>query len=392
MLREFFLGGGSRQRCWAVGGLVAIVAHALLRAWVKYLMNDWMSRFYDVGGSASDVDSDDEQGLREGSSLITKLLVEFSFLCLPSVVIHPVFKWLTNRWVLSWRTALIRAYLSKWNQRDSNVDNAAQRIHEDTQRFARGLQTCCVVLLDSVLTIVVFAPILVNLGAEVQPSKLPGSWMLLMCAGVACAGVLVSVVLGWSLVALEIENQKAEANLRKQLVLEEERVQPGAGARRTDTADASVEYIDAAALDAIDYANVQRTQRLSLNHVFQPVVSAIIFNYRRLYYKFAVFSLWLGAYEQFVVILPYVITGPLLFATDRRITLGKVTQVSHAFGNVFDALNILSDRWIEVTDWVSVTRRLREFEESIGCRTGTRSSLIPATELASSSTLHVDRC
>lgn len=368
------------------------MAHSLLRAWVKYLMNDWMSRFYDVGGSASDVDSDDEQGLREGSALITKLLVEFSFLCLPSVVIHPVFKWLTNRWVLSWRIALIQAYLSKWNQRHSSVENAAQRIHEDTQRFARGLQTCCVVLLDSVLTIGVFAPILVELGSQVQPSKLPGSWMLLMCAGVALAGVLVSVVLGWSLVALEVENQKAEADLRKQLVLEEERVEPRASARHTDTADASAEYVDADTLDAIDTATIQRTRRLDLNQVFQTVISAIIFNYRRLYYKFAVFSLWLGAYEQFVVILPYVITGPLLFATDHRITLGKVTQVSHAFGNVFDALNILSDRWIDVTDWVSVMRRLREFEASVGCCTGTRSSLIPATELASSSALHVERC
>jgi peptide/bleomycin uptake transporter len=272
------------------------------------------------------------------------------------------------------------------------VENAAQRIHEDTQRFARGLQTCCVVLLDSVLTIVVFAPILVNLGSEVQPSKMPGSWMLLMCAGVAFAGVLVSVVLGWSLVALEVENQKAEADLRKQLVLEEERVQPATDTRRTDTTHPSTEYVDADTLDALDAATFQRTRRLDLNQVFQSVVLAIIFNYRRLYYKFAVFSLWLGAYEQFVVILPYVITGPLLFATDHRITLGKVTQVSHAFGNVFDALNILSDRWIDVTDWVSVMRRLREFEASVGCRTTTRSSLIPATELASSSTLHVNRC
>ena len=355
-------------------------------------MNDWMGRFYDVGGSAGEVGSGDESELQEGSQRIMGLLVEFSFLCLPSVLIHPLFRWLTNRWVLSWRIALIRSYLSRWNQTHANVENVAQRIHEDTQRFARGIHTCCVVLLDSILTVGVFSPILIKLGSQVQPLPLPGSWMLLTCIAVAFVGLWVSVVLGWSLIALEVKNQNVEADLRKKLVLNEERALIGVPVQHAATAETSTVYVDAEALDVVDVLEKQQGTRVDLSHTFSSVISAIIFNYRRLYYSFAVFSLWLGAYEQFVVILPYVITGPLLFASDRRITLGKVTQVSHAFGNVFDALNILSDRWIDVTDWVSVVRRLREFEGAVGSCTAACSSLLPSTELASSSALYIERC
>lgn len=83
---------------------------------------------------------------------------------------------------------------------------------------------------------------------------------------------------------------------------------------------------------------------------FAQVLRALRFNYRRLYNSFAVFSLWLGCYEQTVSILPYALTAPLLFCTDpqRRISLGKVTQVSNAFANVFSSLNILSDNWVAV--------------------------------------------
>ena len=118
-------------------------------------------------------------------------------------------------------------------------------------------------------------------------------------------------------------------------------------------------------------ARVQRARTTPATHMiashFHSVLRALRENYSRLYRRFAFFSLWLGSYEQTVAILPYLITAPLLFSTDwdRRITLGKVTQLANAFGHVFDALNILSDRWVDVTDWLSVLRRLREWERHL---------------------------
>jgi ABC-type long-subunit fatty acid transport system fused permease/ATPase subunit len=93
-------------------------------------------------------------------------------------------------------------------------------------------------------------------------------------------------------------------------------------------------------------------------------------NYRKLYRSFAALSTWLSAYEQIAVILPYALVAPRLFAADpaQRFTLGKLVKVSNAFGRVFDSLNVVSDRWLEINEWRSCLRRLREFEREVGGR------------------------
>lgn len=387
MLVEFFCPTTRLGKAWPWCGCVAIVVHSLLRAYIKYLMNDWMGRFYDVGGSANEVGSGETELLEDGAKRITSLLVEFGILCLPGVVVHPVFKLLTNRWILSWRVALVNAYLLRWGVVSGRIENGAQRIHEDTQRFARGLQTCMITVLDSVLTLLVFSPVLIELGSELQPVPLPSAWLVLLCVLVAFLGLIVSLFLGWSLVALEVENQKVEANLRKDLVLYEDSKERGE-TQRYDCVDE-----DNGVYNHTTASFQQRPGDVNLVYVLSAVVNDLTYNYKLLYNRFAVFSLWLGAYEQLVVLLPYMIAGPLLFSQTNRITLGKVTQVSHAFGNVFDALNILSDRWVEVTDWLSVMRRLREFESLLYVRTSARSALVQNLELSTSSTTQsTDRC
>ena len=366
MLREFFCNSNLGVRVWAWSGLVLIVGHAFLRAYVKKLMNDWMGRFYDVGGSASEVSSGDIESLEQGQRHVTELLLEFGVLCIPSVLVHPAFKLVTNRWVLSWRLSLIDSYVDRWDPSSVVIENAAQRVHEDTQRFARGLQTCAVVLLDSVLTVVVFAPILVELGAEIKPIEMPNCWILLVCIGVAFVGIVFSVLLGWSLIELEVNNQRVEAEVRKELVLREE----NPATMEVPPIERTFAFIDIHTKD--------------FSKQFKRTVMDLKSNYVKLYYQFACFSVWLGSYEQTVILLPYMLTGPLLYSASNRITLGTVTRASHSFSNLFDALNILSDRWLEVTDFLSVMRRLREFEAQISEPAKARTSLIVGVEMTSS--------
>lgn len=371
MLREFFKEGERRSLVWAWFGLVSILAHALFRSWVKFRLNAWYGEFYDLGGAAGEVDSGDTDGLAAGRREVVQLLLVFVAICAPSVFIHPIFKLITNRWVLSWRIKLMESYIRRWRLDDKKIENGAQRVHEDTQRFARGLQTCCVVLLDAVLTLAVFAPLLLQLGRDVKPTELPDLWLLACCAGIAVGGVVVSVILGFSLVRLEVENQKVEADLRKKLVLLEEN--PAAALCGEQTVGTSNDHVDPEIREVIDDTySVPVRYQVSWKQVpplakFQRVLSELKTNYVRLYKQFAIFSLWLGAYEQAVSIFPYLITAPLLFCEDpsRRITLGKVTQLSNAFSHVFAALNILSDNWVDVTDWLSVLRRLREWEKHV---------------------------
>lgn len=370
MLKEFFREGSRRSVAWAWTGLLLIVGHAFLRAWIKYKLNGWYGDFYDLGGSASEVSSGDTDALAEGRREVSHQLLLFGAICAPNVIIHPVFKLLTNRWVLSWRLKLVKSYIRRWRLDDKKIENGAQRVHEDTQRFARGIQTCCVILLDAILTLVVFAPLLLQLGVDVQPVELPDAWLLVCCACIAVGGVVVSMITGWSLILLEVENQKVEADLRKKLVMLEE--DPGSVCGRREERVPSHACPPDTPIDAdveLVGSSVTASARRQISPIpqFRRVLQDIKSNYTKLYNRFAIFSLWLGSYEQIVAIVPYLLTAPLLFCedVDRRITLGTVTRLSNAFSQVFSSLNILSDNWVDVTDWLSVVRRLREWEVHI---------------------------
>lgn len=368
MFREFFLGQSVKGRVVAWGGLVVIVAHGVLRAYIKYALNSWYGEFYDAGGGAAEVSSGDADELRAGKEEMYALLLRFSYLCIPNVFLHPIYKLIINVWVLRWRVCLIESYLDNWKTREEKIENGAQRVHEDTQRFARGLQTCCVTVLDSILTLSVFSPLLVELGVEVQPVDLPDYWLFLLCALVALVGVFGSLFFGWSLVDLEVRNQVVEAELRKKLVLLEESPRslvPSSGTRAREFTDENSVHVDASMFDGASEVTSPKPQ--PPRSYFYRVIDSLRENYMNLYRAFSVFSLWLSSYEQAIVLLPYMITAPMLFSMDydRRISLGKVTQLSNAFANVFSALNVLTDNWIELTDWLSVLRRLREWEAHI---------------------------
>ena len=364
MLREFFARGSWEDVGKAWGGLFLVVLHGVFRAWVKWRLNDWYARFYDLGGTAAEYGSGFEDEMEHGRYQTTMLLLEFSLVVTPTIVVHPLFKWLTNLWVFKWRVTLVRSYLLRWRT-ESRIENGAQRVHEDTSRFARGILSCCVVVLDAVLTLAVFAPVLIGLGAEVQPwDDMPDAWLLGACAAIAVVGICGSVLLGWSLIGLEVANQRVEADLRKRLVLLEEdpsNTVAEAGAPAQHDPDEYVDKVERARTSPAATASVGG--HIIASH-FHGVLRALRENYARLYRRFAVFSLWLGCYEQAVAIMPYLIAAPLLFSADanRRISLGKVTQLANAFAHVFDALNILSDRWVDVTEWFSVLHRLREWE------------------------------
>jgi ABC-type long-subunit fatty acid transport system fused permease/ATPase subunit len=221
MLCEFFARGSWLDVAKAWGGLCLVVVHGLFRAWLKWRLNVWYAEFYDLGGVAAEYGSgpDDEPLLHESAASVRRLLLQFTAVVMPAIFVHPLFKWATNTWVLKWRVTLVRSYLRRWRT-DARIENGAQRVHEDTSRFARGILGCCVVVLDAVLTLAVFAPVLVQLGAEVRPFRaMPDAWLLASCAGVAVVGVVGSVALGWSLIALEVANQTRASRGRPQLRL-----------------------------------------------------------------------------------------------------------------------------------------------------------------------------
>ena len=83
-------------------------------------------------------------------------------------------------------------------------------------------------------------------------------------------------------------------------------------------------------------------------------------NYFRMFNHYSYFSLWGNLYGQVMIIVPYLMMAPSLFVG--VITLGIVTQTGNAFGKVNDSFSYLIDHWTDITKFLSVIKRLKEFE------------------------------
>ena len=315
MLREYFLAGNAR--CFAWSGLFVFVGHQVFKAVLKYRLNTWYGHFYDTlqqsaGEFASGgLDDDDSDAWRaEQRAKIWAQLGNFAIIVAPGVLVHPLAGYIRNRWVLAWRLGLVHAYLTAWDTTITPIEGASQRIHEDTQRFASGVQGCVATLLDALFTLVIFCPLL----ASLDPS------LMVMAVLAAVGGVGVSAFIGKNLVGIEVRNQQTEAELRRHLVLLE--VEP---ARVVDTGG-------------------------SVPDAFRSRVRALKNNYLQLYRNFAGLAVWLTTYDQAAVLLPYILVAPRLFAArpEEVMTLGALTQTANAFAKVFDSLSIVSDNWLQV--------------------------------------------
>ena len=306
MLREFYCAHSCRTRLFAASGLVVFVAHQGFRAYLKYALNEWYGRFYDTLQQAVEFasgDADDAWRADQRAKVWAQLL-EFATIVAPAVAVHPVAGYIRNRWVLAWRLALVESYVALWDTAHPPIEGASQRVHEDTQRFAAGVQGCVATVLDALLTLVVFCPLLWRL----DPA------LMAVAVATAVAGVGVSALVGRHLVDLEVGNQKAEAALRRGLVVLE--VEPG-----SFLPDAEAQ--GAGGAQALGPVAVPPHR---IDAAFVPLINALYANYRRLYANFAALMLWLSTYDQFATLLPYLMVAPRLFAGRR----GRRAHAGHA--------------------------------------------------------------
>lgn len=372
MFREFFLGEPRKRRVFAWLGLLVFLGHGVFKAWLKARLNTWYKDFYDTLQDSSvalvaNLTEAERVHLEEKRTEVFDLLVEFAIIVSPSLLVHPIAKYIGSLWKFSWRVALVESYLSHSDVNEPPVDSAAQRIHEDTLRFEAGIYTAIAIVLDSALTLIVFIPILIDCGAQAQPTWVPSwlgsAWLTLIAVQSAVYGLSISAFVGRRLVDLEVENQTVEAKLRTKLVMLEQMpttfVEDAILLPDTETVSQAqiVPEIDGQVLAAPPEWN-------PLN-AFKQVLRELWGNYRRLFIEFIKFNSWVAVYDQALVILPYMLVAPLIFEDDfeRRITLGTLTQATNAFDKVFSSLAVVAESWAAINDFRSTIRRLQVFEE-----------------------------
>ena len=75
------------------------------------------------------------------------------------------------------------------------------------------------------------------------------------------------------------------------------------------------------------------------------------------------FDTWRITYDQFMIIVPYLIVGPSLFTG--AVLLGVVVQVSNAFQKVHGGFALFLENWTTITELRSIWKRLHEFERNL---------------------------
>jgi peptide/bleomycin uptake transporter len=308
---------------WSVGVSALIVFLIWFSVQLDVMINTWFGTFYNMVQQALAKPNAVTQGE------FFAQLATFGAIAGVYIATAVLSAFITSHYVFRWRTAMNDYYVANWH-RLRHIEGASQRIQEDTQRFAETVEGLGASLIDALLTLIAFVPILWALSVHVKALPLVGEvpqalvfvaiiWAAIGTAGLALAGI--------RLPGLEFRNQRVEAAYRKELVLGE------------DSAD--------------------RAQPPTLQSLFANVRQ----NYFRLYLNFLYFNIVRYGYLQASVLVPYIALAPSIVAGG--LTLGVMQQVIRAFGRVEGSFQYLVRSWTTIVKLISIYKRLRAFEATL---------------------------
>lgn len=322
MFRSFFL---SRQwAMWAWPGAALIFLGTWYQVQIDVKINDWFGGFYDLVQKA--LGKPGEVTIEE----FFGFLLTFGELAGTYVLLAVFLAFFTKHWVFRWRHAMNDFYMSHWPSL-RNIEGASQRVQEDTKRFATIMETLGSNMMDSLMTLVAFLPILWTLSKKVSEVPILGAVdhaLVYVAVLFALFGTAVLAMVGIKLPGLEYNNQRVEAAYRKELVHAED--DPARGAEP----------------------------------IVKDLFSHVRTNYFRLFFHYMYFDVAKFTYLQFGVLVPYIALAPTVVAG--AITLGVMQQIVRAFGRVEMSFQFLVRSWSTIVELISVYKRLRAFEATIG--------------------------
>lgn len=308
---------------WSVLGSALILFTTYFQVEVSVAINDWYGPFYDLIQAA--LGKTREVTVAEYYAS----LLDFLGIALVAVVVGVLSLFFVSHYVFRWRAAMNDYYMAHW-PRLRHIEGASQRVQEDTMRFSQTTEDLGTSLLDSVMTLIAFLPVLVRLSEGITEVPFLGGipYPLVVAAMLWSAfGTAFLALVGVKLPGLQFKNQRVEAAYRKELVYGED------DGSRADPITAR-ELFD----------NVRR-------------------NYFRLYFHYMYFNVARITYLQVDNVFGYVILAPAIIAG--AITLGLMNQILNALGQVRTSFQYLVNSWTTVVELLSIYKRLRAFEAMI---------------------------
>ncbi len=313
----------NRWQWWSIVGSAFILFSTYYSVQVSVAINNWRRPFFDAVQAALSPNS------QVSTAQLYGLMLQFAQIAFIAIFIFVITKFFVSHYIFRWRSAMNDYYTSHWHKLRS-IEGASQRVQEDTMRFATIMEGLGVSMVEAVMTLFAFLPILWELSKHVTELPLVGAIPnpLFMAAIVwSVFGTLLLALVGIKLPGLEFKNQRVEAAYRKELVYGED--------------------------------DFQRAQPATLNALFTDVRN----NYFRLYFHYMYFNVARSLYIQADNIFVFLILVPTIAAG--KITFGILQQILNAFNQVSNSFQYLVNSWTTIVELLSVYKRLTTFEAAI---------------------------
>jgi peptide/bleomycin uptake transporter len=308
---------------WSVVGTTGILLILYFNVQVDAFVNNWQGTFFNTLQQALST-----PGSVDSATFYAEIFTIVAVV-VPRILVLVVLAFFTSHYVFRWRKAMNFYYMTYWPA-IRTTEGAAQRVQEDTMRFAQIVEDLGTSFFDALITLAVFLPILWGLSQRVTElpflGDVPGSlvWVALISAAL---GTVFLAAIGFKLPGLQFENQKVEAAYRKELVYGED--------------------------------NSDRAEPRTVREIFSTVQK----NYYRIYWHYTYFNFARYGYLQLAGYIPLFMLAPSILAG--ALTLGLYQQVQQAFGQVASSFQFLARLWGTVIELISVYKRLRLFESFI---------------------------
>jgi peptide/bleomycin uptake transporter len=307
---------------WSVWGSAFILFNIWFNVQVNVVINAWYNPFYDliqkmISSGGGDV------------NLLYSETVTFLYIAMVAVTLSVFNLFFVSHFIFRWRTAMNDYYTANWAKL-RHIEGASQRIQEDTMRFSSTLESLGVSLVQAVMVLIAFLPVLFQLSVHVKALPVVGevSHALMWAAMIwAVFGTLLLMIVGYKLPGLEFNNQKVEAAYRKELVYGED--------------------------------HNDRAEPLKLKELFKQVRV----NYFRLYFHYAYFNVVRIWYLQLDNLFGLFMLFPSIAAG--TITLGLMMQINNVFGKVRESFQYLISSWTTIIELLSIYKRLKAFESAL---------------------------
>jgi peptide/bleomycin uptake transporter len=308
---------------WSILGSCLILFVTYFQVQVSVAINNWYGPFYDLVQAALSKSRPVSIGDFDG------YLLTFAEIAFVAVIVYVLTRFFVSHFIFRWRTAMNDHYMANW-PRLRTIEGAAQRVQEDTMRFSQIAEGLGVSLINSVMTLIAFVPVLVRLSADVKVLPIVGevsNALVIVALAWSVFGTVFLALIGIRLPGLTFRNQRVEAAYRKELVYGED--------------------------------DPNRAQPPTTRQLFENVRK----NYFRIYLNYTYFNLGMIVYLQTDNIFPYIVLGPTIVAG--AITLGAMNQILNAFEQVRSSFQFLVNSWTTIIEMLSIFKRLRAFEATL---------------------------